>query len=126
MQKRDFGPRCYRLSQRSDEFGCGTVSSIRRFHAHRADLRKPVEAHALAGHGDQRALPTNSDVVAQLNSPRTEGPRLGHVRKREHLGTIGDPKGHDRSARLCRTSANVLKTIWSMEARRTTENADGG
>jgi len=109
MQKRGFGPRRYRRSQRSDEVGCETVSSIRRFHAHRADLCEPVEAHALAGHGDQRALPTNSDVMPQLDGPRTERPRFGHAREREHLGTVGDPKGHDRSPRLCRAGTGILQ-----------------
>src|SRR5882762_3442583 len=99
---------------------------MRRFHAHRADLCEPIEAHALAGHGDQRALPTNSDVMAQLDGPRTEGPRLGHVRERDHLGNIGDPKGHDRNSRLCRTAPASSKTIWSTESRRTTASADGG
>ena len=85
------------------------MSSIRRFHAYRADLGESIGAHALASHGDQHALLTNSDVVAQLDGPRTERFWLGHARKREHLGTIGNPKGHDPCSMPCRISAGILQ-----------------
>ena len=34
---------------------------------------------------------------------------MRHTREREHLGNIGDPKGHDRGPRLRRTSTGILQ-----------------
>jgi hypothetical protein len=82
---------------------------MRRFHAYRADLSEAVKAHALARHADQHAPLTNSDVVAELDGPWTERPRLSHLRERLHLGHIGHPKGFDRSPRPCVTSARILQ-----------------
>jgi hypothetical protein len=96
------------------------VSPIRSFHADRADLGESGDAHALAGHGDQRASLTNSDVVAKLDRPGWVSLACASI-----SGTSATTSASIGAAGCAARAPVSSKTIWSTESARVTKNAGG-
>ncbi|MFZ0600315.1 MAG: hypothetical protein WAN05_02900 [Roseiarcus sp.] len=61
----------------------------------RADLDAPIEPHALAGHGAERAADLDADILTKLMRARTEGAGVRPFRETQHLGDVARAE-HDR------------------------------
>jgi hypothetical protein len=61
----------------------------------RADLDASIEPHALSGHGDERAVNLDADILTKLVRARTEGAGVRPLRETQHLGDVARAE-HDR------------------------------
>src|SRR5579863_868323 len=88
MQERSFTPQCNGSHQLAYEFGREPLSSEGRVDAYRADFGETIEPHAFSRHGDQNPVPSNANVLSELNRARTERPRMCDLHERQHVGDV--------------------------------------
>ena len=62
---------------RTHESGAQSLTTVCDIGADRADLGPAFGVQPLAGHGDQRPVPADAEVRAQLDGPRAERARTG-------------------------------------------------
>ena len=69
--------------------GADPLTAEGRIGAHRADLRPAGRVEPLACHGDERALRTQTQVGAHLDSPGKKRPGPSPLDQGQHLGHVG-------------------------------------
>jgi hypothetical protein len=88
MQERLLAARGDRSRGCQREPGCQAFAAERWVRADGADLSPARRAQPLARHGYQRAVPTDAEVTAELDSSRQEWPWPCSRHQVEHLGHV--------------------------------------
>src|ERR1700727_1576003 len=83
--------RSHRVHQSTTE----ALAPVVQVSAHRADLCPTGRTQALSGHGNEHALSSDSEVVAELNRAREEWSGLRALDEFQHLGYVSRTQAHD-------------------------------